>query len=205
MREKILIIIGILTISIAYISWDLIRTPTIHNGSSVNDTEYAEHTQNITTITESKNKVPDIVIKDLNGKKHKLHDFSDKIVILNFWATWCPPCIKELPSMLELADTKKDKVIFIAASVDESRQKIERFFKTLPKETQKQLKNKNVILVHDKDKIISQDTFQVIRYPETFIIGKEMQIHSKVVGDRDWSSEKMKNYIDTLHRSKSNS
>jgi thiol-disulfide isomerase/thioredoxin len=62
---------------------------------------------------------PNLELRDLQGAKHSLADYHGKPVLLNFWATWCVPCAAEMPLLSEMQNRYKDKVLFIAASVDE--------------------------------------------------------------------------------------
>jgi len=62
---------------------------------------------------------PGLELLDLQGAKHTLADFRGKPVVLNFWATWCVPCAAEMPLLSEMQNRYKDKVLFIAASVDD--------------------------------------------------------------------------------------
>lgn len=62
---------------------------------------------------------PDLDLLDLQGAKHTLADYRGKPVVLNFWATWCVPCAAEMPLLSEMQNRYKDKVLFIAASVDD--------------------------------------------------------------------------------------
>jgi len=62
---------------------------------------------------------PNLELRDLQGGKHMLADYHGKPVVLNFWATWCVPCAAEMPLLSEMQNRYKDKVLFIAASVDE--------------------------------------------------------------------------------------
>jgi thiol-disulfide isomerase/thioredoxin len=60
-----------------------------------------------------------IDLQDLNGGHHKLEDYKGKVVLLNFWATWCVPCAGEMPLLGEMQTRYKDKVVIIAASIDD--------------------------------------------------------------------------------------
>jgi thiol-disulfide isomerase/thioredoxin len=62
---------------------------------------------------------PNLDLRDLQGAKHALVDYRGKPVVLNFWATWCVPCAAEMPLLSEMQNRYKDKVLFIAASVDD--------------------------------------------------------------------------------------
>src|SRR6185503_8952082 len=62
---------------------------------------------------------PSIDLLDLNGGHHKLEDYKGKIVLLNFWATWCVPCAGEMPLLGEMQSRYKGKIVIIAASIDD--------------------------------------------------------------------------------------
>lgn len=62
---------------------------------------------------------PGLDLKDLKGTAHKLEEFRGKPVVLNFWATWCGPCAAEMPLLSEMQEQYKDKIVFIAASIDD--------------------------------------------------------------------------------------
>jgi thiol-disulfide isomerase/thioredoxin len=62
---------------------------------------------------------PEIALQDLKGAPHKLEEFRGKPVVLNFWATWCVPCAAEMPLLSEMQTQYKDKILFIAASIDD--------------------------------------------------------------------------------------
>jgi len=62
---------------------------------------------------------PNLELRDLQGAKHALADYHGKPVVLNFWATWCVPCAAEMPLLSEMQNRYKDKVLFLAVSVDD--------------------------------------------------------------------------------------
>jgi len=62
---------------------------------------------------------PDFTLSDLNGNLVKLSDYKDKIVIINFWATWCAPCREEIPGFIELQKKYKDDLVILGISVDQ--------------------------------------------------------------------------------------
>ena len=62
---------------------------------------------------------PSLELHDLKGAPHKLEEFRGKPVVLNFWATWCVPCAAEMPLLSEMQTQYKDKIVFIAASIDD--------------------------------------------------------------------------------------
>jgi thiol-disulfide isomerase/thioredoxin len=68
---------------------------------------------------------PSLELHDLKGAPHKLEEFRGKPVVLNFWATWCVPCAAEMPLLNEMQARYKDKITFIAASIDDDDAKLE--------------------------------------------------------------------------------
>lgn len=124
--------------------------------------------------------------KDIKGNSYTLHEYKGRIIILNFWATWCPPCIIEFPQLLELASREQDSITLITLSVDENPEDITKFLNTLSAESQAHLALDNVIIGLDTDKSISRDLFETTMYPETFIIDKDLIIKHKIEGITDW-------------------
>ena len=74
---------------------------------------------------------PSLDLHDLQGAPHKLEEYRGKPVVLNFWATWCVPCAAEMPLLSEMQKRYKDKVLFIAASIDDDdvKPEVEAFIK----------------------------------------------------------------------------
>jgi peroxiredoxin len=122
---------------------------------------------------------PDFTLPDLEGKLHGLADFRGRVVVLNFWATWCPPCIDEMPSLQRLHQALADRgVAVIAVSVDER-------FSDVPAFVQKF--DLTFSVLYDEGKKVSRK-YQTFKYPETYILDREGRLKSKVVGPRDWAA-----------------
>lgn len=77
-----------------------------------------EKEQSFTTANESR-KAADFALKTLDGKTVKLSDYKGKIVIIDFWATWCPPCRKGIPDLVEIQKQYKENVVVIGISLDQ--------------------------------------------------------------------------------------
>lgn len=127
----------------------------------------------------------------------RLSDYKGKIVLLNFWASWCAPCVIEFPKLEILAKTYPEQLVVLAVSADSEEKDIHRFLKKFSHHEQK-----NFLIVHDKDKAISQDLFQTIRLPETIIIDPAGEMVRKVAGDTDWTGPDMKAYLSGLATAK---
>src|SRR5208337_4409864 len=74
------------------------------------------------------NTAPDFTVQDAD-RKVTLHDLRGKVVVLNFWATWCPPCVEEMPSLEKLQSNLKDRVVVLAVSVDEDERSYRTFLR----------------------------------------------------------------------------
>jgi len=112
-----------------------------------------------------------------------------KVVLLNFWATWCPPCRKEVPSMVNLYHKLKDKGFeIVAVSVDRSRSDVVNFVKEY---------NMDFTVLHDVNSAISAK-YGVFRYPETFIVDRNGVIRQHLNGAVEWSDAEYTTYFEKL-------
>lgn len=127
-------------------------------------------------VLEQEKAVPDFTFKTTNGTGYKLSDFKGKDVIVHFWASWCAPCVVEFPELGAYAK-KNPNTIILAFSSDKSIQIIERFLKihSIPL-------SENFLIIHDEDKIITEDKFNVFQLPESFILDKNLQLKNHIIG-----------------------
>jgi thiol-disulfide isomerase/thioredoxin len=140
---------------------------------------------------------PDFQFTSLSGKSHRLSDFNGKAVVLNFWASWCAPCLIEFPQMLDLAKMTNDKAVFLFISVDEKKENMERFLKKMGKA----VLQKNVFIAHDPRQVITQDLYQTYRLPETYLINSEGLIADKIIGASiTWNDDAAKQRVEALVR-----
>lgn len=141
--------------------------------------------------------VPNFSFTTLSGDNHALHDFKGKVIVLNFWATWCSPCVIEFPQMLKMAENLPEEIVLIFLSTDDKKSDIDRFLKKMKK---KNLKQKNVFIAWDKDKKISQDLFQTFRLPETVLIAPNLVMKDKIIGaDVQWDGKEMEDRLRSLY------
>ncbi len=139
---------------------------------------------------------PDFSFKTLQGQPKKLSDFDGKVVVLNFWASWCAPCIIEFPQLLTLAEQQKNKMVLLAISLDEDPKALKRFLAQM-----KKTNASSVIIGRDQDKKISRDLFQTVKLPETFLITPNRKIAEKIIGASvRFDSPEMLQKIDELYR-----
>jgi len=123
---------------------------------------------------------PDFTLKDLAGNPVQLSTLKGKVVLVNFWATWCPPCREEIPSMAKMNQAMQGKPFqLLAISIDEGgKGAVSDFFKksgvTLP-------------ALLDTDGSVAK-RYATTGVPETFVIDTKGVIMKKVVGAMDWSA-----------------
>ncbi|PZQ48276.1 MAG: hypothetical protein DI551_01955 [Micavibrio aeruginosavorus] len=138
---------------------------------------------------------PDFSFTDFKGKKQSLSDYMGKAVVLNFWASWCAPCVIEFPQMLELAKATEGSAVFLFISLDISQRDAEKFLKKY----QKDIDRKSILIGLDEDKRISQELYQTYAIPETYLIDRSGTITEKIIGaDIQWNGEEMKKKIISL-------
>lgn len=179
------LIVLILVVALGFLSMVLLDG---HTRPSPNISDTTSETQ--TPISSA----PDFKWQDLKGKHHAFYDFKGKAVVLNFWATWCAPCVVEFPMMVELAKRNEKDTVFLFVSVDDDIQKIFKFLKKYGDEETA----KNIYVAWDPDKKISMDLFGTLKYPETYIIDYAMNITEKIIGaDVDWLGADIQNKLDS--------
>lgn len=114
------------------------------------------------------------------------------VVIVNFWASWCAPCVEEVPSLIKLINKYNGKVKLLAISGDSSKQDIEIFLKSFPG-----LKAENITVVWDENRSLMK-MFSIARLPESYIFSQDLKLQKKVVGTIDWYTEDAQKYIEAL-------
>jgi thiol-disulfide isomerase/thioredoxin len=136
------------------------------------------------------------------GKPLNVADARGQVLFVNFWATWCPPCREEMPSMLqlgrELAATYPGKFRMVAVSVDETWPEVQKFFGgQLPQ---------GVDWVLDPEQRATKDYYCAARggcpdsykFPETYVVDAAGRLVAFVVGPRDWSDPAARRFLERL-------
>ena len=130
---------------------------------------------------------PDFTVKD-DARSVSLHDLKGKIVVLNFWATWCPPCVEEMPSLVALQSKMKDKITVLAISVDVDEGAYKKFLKD---------HGVDLLTVRDPDEK-SNTLYGTFKYPETYVIDRDGVVRRKFIGPVDWTSPDIVQYLSKL-------
>jgi peroxiredoxin len=134
-------------------------------------------------------KAPDFRIVTDAGREVSRSSFGGKLLVLNFWATWCPPCIQEMPSLDEFQRRlASDGVVVLGVSVDRS-EKAYRVFLNRAKVS--------FLTARDPEAAISGE-YGTFKYPETYVIGANGRILQKHIGPRTWTDEKILSDIRSL-------
>ena len=134
-------------------------------------------------------RAPDFTLKDLDDKIISLSSLKGNVVLINFWATWCPPCRAEMSSLNNLYKEYRNKGLsVIAVSTDRSISSVRDF-----------LSNKRVELpvLMDSDSKVSR-RFKVFSLPTSFLLDKNGVIVQKFLGEEEWDSPEMKKKIKDL-------
>ena len=135
-------------------------------------------------------KAKDFTLKDLKGNDVSLSDYNGKVVLLNFWATWCPPCRSEMPSIEKLHKKYSDKgLVVLAVATD---RKGEEIVKPFVDE-----KGLTFTVLIDSSADVS-DSYGVIGLPTTYVIGRDGTILEKEMGGADWFSKEIQAYFEEL-------
>jgi cytochrome c biogenesis protein CcmG/thiol:disulfide interchange protein DsbE len=130
---------------------------------------------------------PDFTITD-SDHTVSLHDYRGKIVILNLWASWCPPCIEETPSLIRLQKRLGTKGVILGVSMDEDDSAYHRFLKHY---------GPDYITVRDvKKEAVS--LYKPTAPPETYVIDASGKIRRKFLGAYAWDSDEFLQYLNKL-------
>ena len=108
-----------------------------------------------------------------------LSQFRGQVVVLNFWATWCPPCVEELPSMIDMQNRLRARgVVVLGVSIDVDGDAYHRFLKQ---------RNVNFVTVRDPEQKVA-GMYGTSGWPETYIIDRQGVVRRKFVGPVNWDS-----------------
>ncbi|UCE51408.1 MAG: TlpA family protein disulfide reductase [Desulfobacterales bacterium] len=129
---------------------------------------------------DEKVKAQNFILKDLNGSEVSLEDYRGKIILINFWATWCLPCRIEMPSMEKLYTRfKNDGFTILAIDMQEDADSVKAF---------KEKYKLNFPILLDSDGSVGQ-YYGVISIPTTYLVDREGYIIAGALGARDWAAE----------------
>jgi peroxiredoxin len=131
---------------------------------------------------------PQFTVQD-SDRTVSLSDLKGKVVVLNFWATWCPPCVEEMPSLIQMQQRMENKgVIVLAVSVDDDQSNYQKFLRD---------NRVNLLTVRDADQK-SNNLYGTFKFPETYIIDRNGVVRRKFIGPVDWTQADVLDYLSKL-------
>jgi cytochrome c biogenesis protein CcmG, thiol:disulfide interchange protein DsbE len=131
---------------------------------------------------------PEFTVQD-DDRKVTLSQFRGQVVVLNFWATWCPPCIEETPSLVVMQERLKAKgITVLAVSVDVDESAYRRFLKD---------HGVNLLTVRDPDQKTS-GIYGTFKFPETYVIDRNGVMRRKFIGAVDWTEPEITDFLSRL-------
>ena len=151
---------------------------------------YGQNSGQRVKIVREGDRAPEFSVRSLDGKTVSLSSYRGKAVMVHFWATWCPPCVEELPTLERLyrANFGKDLEI-LAVSVDEGgADAVGQFM-------QKNRFSLPVLLNPDKSVASAYGTF---KFPETYLIDRDGIIRRKIIGAVDWTSPEAREIVQAM-------
>ena len=134
-------------------------------------------------------RAPNFSIKADSGKTLTARDFGGKLLILNFWASWCPPCVEEAPSLEALSRALGPKgLVVLGVSEDADPQAYKEFLSRF---------NVNFLTARDPSQEIKHK-YGTLQIPESYVIDQNGKVVEKIISATDWSSEQMIQHVQSL-------
>lgn len=131
----------------------------------------------------------DFVLKDQAGITHRLSDYRGKVVLVNFWASWCPPCIYEMPALQKLKKRYADRPFeILTINVGETKNRVRKFSKAIKLDLP--------VLLDSSSK--TYNNWNITILPTSFIIDSDGQIRYRILGDPGWENEEILNLINNM-------
>jgi peroxiredoxin len=131
---------------------------------------------------------PEFTVQDAD-RSVSLNQYRGQVVVLNFWATWCPPCVEEMPSLVEMQRRMKAKgVTVVAVSVDVDEKAYRQFLKD---------HNVNLLTVRDPGQK-SSNLYGTFKFPETYIIDRNGVMRRKFIGAVEWTAPDITEFLGKL-------
>ena len=132
---------------------------------------------------------PSFAIAADGGRSVSVSNFGGKVLVLNFWATWCAPCVQEIPSLNQLQTRFRDRgLVVLGISVDKDETAYKQFVNRF---------RLSFLTARDPDQKINND-YGTVQFPETYIIDAKGKVVNKIIGEANWTDDKMVSYVQSL-------
>lgn len=144
-------------------------------------------------------RAPGFELTTLDGDTTSLAAYDGQVVLLNFWATWCPPCVHEMPSMERLYTDLRERgfvVLGVSVDVDPGEADADGRVQGIVREYVDELGVTFPILLDPEGSV--EDVYNVSGLPTTYVIGRDGRIEGRIVGAREWDSEEYRRRIEEL-------
>lgn len=136
---------------------------------------------------------PELTLTGLNGTKTSLHTFRGKLLVLNVWATWCPPCRREMPSLERLSKSaNREHIVVAGIATDESLNAVREFIAKY---------GITFDIFTDTPSNVA-NTLGARVYPETLLIAPDGKLILRIAGERDWDSPAMLKALENAYQGK---
>ena len=120
-----------------------------------------------------------------------LNQYRQQVVVLHFWATWCPPCVEEAPSLEVFAEKMKTQgIVVLGVSVDDDRTALQNFIENY---------HLRFAVGIDPDRSLAA-RFGTVQFPETYILDRQGRLAEKVIGATDWNDSRLESFVLELAR-----
>jgi cytochrome c biogenesis protein CcmG/thiol:disulfide interchange protein DsbE len=134
---------------------------------------------------------PDFTLRTLTSTPISLRDFRRQVVVLNFWATWCAPCVEEAPGLERFAQQMRDQgVTVLGVSVDQDAEALQKFVA----ETRLSFR-----IARDPDQAVAS-RYGTFKFPETYILDRDGKVAEKFIGAVDWQDPRVVGFVQELAR-----
>jgi peroxiredoxin len=141
------------------------------------------------TVVKAGDTAPNFSVQTDTGKTVTARDFGGKLLILNFWATWCAPCVQEVPSLDQLERQLGPKgLVVLGVSVDKDEKAYREFLTRF---------RVSYLTARDPAQVINTK-YGTIQYPESYLIDRNGKVVEKVVGEANWSSDQMLDHVQSM-------
>jgi cytochrome c biogenesis protein CcmG/thiol:disulfide interchange protein DsbE len=136
-------------------------------------------------------RAPDFTVPALPSGSLDLSKYRRQVVVLNFWATWCPPCVEETPSLEQFAEKMRGQgVVVVGVSVDDNRNALEEFIRRY---------GLTYAIGLDPDRSLAA-RFGTFQFPETYILDRHGRLAEKLIGAVDWDDPRIQSFVQELTR-----